>query len=127
MARDSFGVTRRRTQQPTVSPSNLPHDPAKQVALADLAHAADTLRRMLDGGELLASHEAPPLRQALYVLDEAVVASQRRNNARAVVLTTSEEDVDRLATALHTRYRSDVDTEHARDVLLRLTGVGGDD
>lgn len=78
MARDAYGVTRRRSSGPVAFRGNLPYDPARQVPAVEMRQAREVLARMLDGGELLASNEAPPIREVIAILDEAVAAAARR-------------------------------------------------
>lgn len=57
---------------------NLPYDPARQVPAVEMRQARQVLARMLDGGELLASYQAPPIRWVIDILDEAIAAAGRR-------------------------------------------------
>lgn len=78
MARDRYGVTRRRRDATPTPSMNRPYDPTRQVPIADMSHARDVLARMLDGGELLTRVESPYLYHTILVLTESINAAQKR-------------------------------------------------
>lgn len=82
MARDSYGVTRRRRDNTPAPSLNRPYDPARQVSIEDMGHARDVLARMLDGGELLTTIESPHLYHTILILEESITAAEKRAKKR---------------------------------------------